>query len=38
MAQTAFKYDLEVMEDGRLEFGVPFPAGTRVTVFVVEAS
>ncbi len=36
MPQTALKYDLEVMEDGRLELNVPFPAGARVTVFVVE--
>ncbi len=38
MAQTALKYDLEVMEEGRVELHVPFPAGARVVVFVIEES
>jgi len=38
MAQTALKYDLEVMEEGRVELHVPFPPGARVTVFVIEES
>jgi hypothetical protein len=37
MAQTALKYDAQVKEDGRVELDVPFPAGTHVTVFVIEA-
>lgn len=36
MPQTAIKYELEVQEDGRVELRVPFPTGSRVTVFVVE--
>lgn len=36
MSQTAIKYDLEVKAEGRLELSVPFPAGSRVTVFVIE--
>ncbi len=36
MPQTALKFDLSVPADGRLESEVPFPAGARVTVFVVE--
>jgi hypothetical protein len=38
MPQTALKYDVEVMEEGRLELHVPFPPGARVTVFVIEES
>jgi len=38
MAQTALKYDLEVMNEGRVELRVPFPPGARVTVFVIEES
>jgi hypothetical protein len=34
--QAAMKYDLEVREDGRLEFGVPLAAGAKVVVFVVS--
>lgn len=36
-AQTALKYDIELKETGRLELEVPFPAGTHVTVFVIES-
>ncbi len=36
MAQTTLKYDLEVREKGRVKLQTPFPAGTRVTVFVIE--
>ena len=36
MAQTALKYDLEVMEEGRVDLRVPFPPGVRVTIFVIE--
>jgi len=31
MPQTALKYDIEVMEEGRVELHVPFPPGARVT-------
>ena len=34
--QTALKYDVEVSENGHVDLSVPFPAGARVTVFVVE--
>lgn len=37
MPQTAFKYDVEVKEEGRLELTVPFPAGAHVIVFVMES-
>jgi hypothetical protein len=36
LAQTALKYDVEVSENGHVELAVPFPAGARVIVFVVE--
>ncbi len=36
MVQTAIKYDLEVMEGGRVELRVPFPPGAPVTVFVIK--
>jgi hypothetical protein len=36
MPQTALKYDVEVEENGRVELDVPFPAGSRLTVFVIE--
>ena len=36
MALPALKYDVEVMEKGRVELNVPFPKGSRVTVFVVN--
>ena len=38
MAQPAFKYDVEVTSDGRVEFEVPFPPGAHVVVFVIEAA
>jgi hypothetical protein len=34
--QTALQYELEVQEHGRLELTVPFSAGVRVAVLVVE--
>ncbi|HJS19613.1 MAG TPA: hypothetical protein VJ785_12760 [Anaerolineales bacterium] len=37
LAQTALKYDVEVNQDGHVEIAVPFPAGSHVTVFVLEA-
>jgi len=37
LAQTALKYDVEVNENGQVELTVPFPAGSHVTVFVIEA-
>ena len=37
LAQTALKYDVEVTENGQVELTVPFPAGSHVTVFIVEA-
>ncbi len=36
MPQTALKYDVEVNENGRVELDVPFPAGSHLTVFVIE--
>jgi hypothetical protein len=36
--QTALKYEVEVTENGRVELPVPFGAGTRLTVFVIEPS
>jgi hypothetical protein len=33
--RTALQYELEVQDDGRLEFDVPLEAGTRVIVFVI---
>jgi hypothetical protein len=38
MVQTAIKYDLEVMDEGRVELHVPFPPGARIIVFVIEES
>ncbi len=35
-AQSALKYEVEVSENGHVEIAVPFPPGSRVTVFVVE--
>ncbi len=35
-AQSALKYEVEVTETGHVEIEVPFPPGSRVTVFVVE--
>ena len=36
MQDTAFKYKLNVQEDGKVELRVPLPKGTRVAVFVVR--
>ncbi|MFQ5813191.1 MAG: hypothetical protein ACE5I2_08405 [Anaerolineae bacterium] len=36
MPQTAFKYEVEVQEDGRVELNVPLSQGTWIAVFVVE--
>lgn len=38
MSQTAFKYDVEVRDKGRVELTVPLPPGARVIVFVIEAA
>ena len=38
MALPALKYDVEVMEKGRVELNVPFPKGSKVTIFVVNDS
>ena len=38
MQKRAFKYDIEVKEEGRVELSVPLPPGARVTVFVIEES
>jgi len=35
MADAALKYELEVLEGGRVELQVPLPSGSLVTVFVV---
>ena len=37
-AQPALKYEVEVTATGHVEIEVPFPPGSRVTVFVVEES
>ncbi len=37
-AQTALKYEVQVTSEGRIEIPVPFPAGERVTVFVMASS
>jgi hypothetical protein len=34
---TALKYDVEVNANGQVELTVPFPVGSHVTVFVLEA-
>jgi len=36
--QTALKYDIEVVQAGRVELSVPFPVGAQLTVFVIEAT
>lgn len=36
--QTALKYEVEVLEEGRVELQVPFPAGVQVIVFVIKES
>jgi hypothetical protein len=33
---TALRYEAEVLEHGRVELTVPFSAGSRVVVFVIE--
>jgi hypothetical protein len=33
---SPFRYDVQVPTDGRIEVQVPLPAGSRVTVYVVE--
>jgi len=38
LPQTAFKYDVQVMEEGRVELYVPIPAGAYVTVVVIPES
>ena len=38
MIQTAIKYDLKVLEEGRIELQVPFPPGASITVFVIGES
>lgn len=32
----SFRYDVEVPQNGRLEVQVPLPAGSQVTILVVE--
>jgi len=34
--QAALKYEVEVQEHGRVELTVPFSAGAKVAVFVIE--
>lgn len=34
--ELPIRYDLEVPESGRIELQVPLPAGSQVTVFVIE--
>jgi len=34
--QTALKYEVEVREQGRVEFTAPFAPGKRVTIFIFE--
>jgi hypothetical protein len=36
MQQTAFKYEVEVQEGGKVELNVPLSKGAWVAVFVVE--
>jgi hypothetical protein len=36
--QAALKFEAEVREEGRLELTVPYAAGARVVVFVVQES
>ncbi len=36
MVQTALKYDLKVLDEGRVELHVPFPPGAYVTVLVIQ--
>jgi hypothetical protein len=37
LPQTALKYDIQVQSDGHLELDVPFPAGARLIVFVIQS-
>ena len=37
MQQTPLKYDTEVKAGGRVEFEVPLPPGSLITVFVIES-
>jgi hypothetical protein len=37
VTQTALKHDIEVKAGARVALDVPFSAGARVTVFVIEA-
>lgn len=34
--QPALQYDVEVQKDGHVEFDVPFAAGARIVVFVIQ--
>lgn len=34
--QQALKYEVQVMQEGRVELHVPFPPGARVTVVVIK--
>jgi hypothetical protein len=36
LPESTWRYELEVPADGRLEVAVPLPAGSHVTVLVVE--
>jgi hypothetical protein len=36
VAQTALKYEVRVTADGRIDLPVPLPAGSQVTVFIVQ--
>ena len=37
-SHPTLRYELEVPADGRLEVAVPLPAGSHVTVYIVENS
>lgn len=37
MQQTAFKYDVQVLENGHIELPVPFPAGAHLIIFILPA-
>jgi len=36
IVQTALKYEAQVTPEGRIELPVPLPAGSNVTVFIVQ--
>jgi hypothetical protein len=36
ISKTALKYDLEVIEEGRVELRGPFSPGERIVIFVVK--